>query len=67
MSAENAVQQYIRENGQRFVEELSELLRIPSISAESAHAPDMLRCAEWLCDAQMCIRDSCSIEKHLDE
>ena len=26
MSAENAVQQYIRENGQRFVEELSELL-----------------------------------------
>lgn len=51
MSAENAVQQYIRENGQRFVEELSELLRIPSISAESAHAPDMLRCAEWLCDA----------------
>lgn len=51
MSAENAVQQYIRENGQRFIEELSELLRIPSISAESAHAPDMLRCAEWLCDA----------------
>ena len=51
MSAENAVQQYIRENGQRFVEELSELLRIPSLSAESAHAPDMLRCAEWLCDA----------------
>mgnify|MGYP001695128278 CR=1 FL=1 len=41
MSAENAVQQYIRENGQRFVEELSELLRIPSISAQTEHRGDM--------------------------
>ena len=49
MSAENAVQQYIRENGQRFVEELSELLRIPSISAESAHAPDTASAARSGC------------------
>ena len=53
MSAENAVQQYIRENGQRFVEELSELLRIPSISAESAHAPDMLRGVAVRCTASL--------------
>lgn len=49
MSAENAVQQYIRENGQRFVEELSELLRIPSISAESAHAPGYASAARSGC------------------
>ncbi len=43
--------QYIRENQPRFVEELFEGLRIPSISAESAHRPDMERCAQWLCRA----------------
>lgn len=52
MSAENAVQQYIRENGQRFVEELSELLRIPSISAERCACPRYAPLQrEWLCDA----------------
>ncbi|MBP3426526.1 MAG: dipeptidase [Rikenellaceae bacterium] len=41
-------QEYIAQNSDRFMEELFDLLRIPSISAQSAHKPDMVRCAEWL-------------------
>ena len=37
---------YIEANKDRFLEELFELIRIPSISSESAHKPDMIRCAE---------------------
>jgi acetylornithine deacetylase/succinyl-diaminopimelate desuccinylase-like protein len=33
-----------------WLEELSEFLRIPSVSAESAHAGDVLRAGEWVCD-----------------
>ena len=40
---------YIETNKERFVEELFDLLRIPSISAQpSLHKEDMVRCAEWL-------------------
>ena len=40
---------YIETNKERFVEELFDLLRIPSISAQpSLHKDDMVRCAEWL-------------------
>ena len=42
------VKNYIAANKDRFVSELFELLRIPSISAESEHKPDMVRCAEFL-------------------
>lgn len=44
----NKVKDYIEANKDRFVKELFELLRIPSISAEAAHRPDMQRAAEWL-------------------
>ena len=40
------VKAYIEANRERFLEELFELIRIPSISAESEHKPDMIRCAE---------------------
>ena len=40
------VKAYIEANKDRFLEELFKLIRIPSISAESEHKPDMLRCAE---------------------
>ena len=40
------VKQYIEANKERFLEELFTLIRIPSISSESAHKGDMLRCAE---------------------
>ncbi|MCQ2295623.1 MAG: dipeptidase [Bacteroidales bacterium] len=42
------VKAYIEANKDRFLEELFELIRIPSISAESEHKPDMVRCAnKW--------------------
>ena len=34
------------ENKERFLNELLELLRIPSISARSEHKDDMMKCAE---------------------
>ena len=40
------IKAYIEANKDRFLEELFELIRIPSISAESEHKPDMIRCAE---------------------
>ena len=40
------VKGYIEANKDRFLNELFELIRIPSISAESEHKPDMVRCAE---------------------
>ncbi len=42
------VKKYITDNRERSLSELFELLRIPSISAQSEHKPDMVTCAEWL-------------------
>ena len=44
----NTLTAYLERNRERFLTELFEYLRIPSISSESAHKPDMVRCAEWL-------------------
>jgi acetylornithine deacetylase/succinyl-diaminopimelate desuccinylase-like protein len=38
--------EYLESNKERFLNELLELLRIPSISARSEHKDDMLKCAE---------------------
>ena len=40
------IQQYIEENKQRFLDELFALIRIPSISSEEEHKPDMLAAAD---------------------
>lgn len=40
-------EQYINNNKDRFLEELCGLIRIPSISTQSAHKPDMYRAAEY--------------------
>lgn len=40
--------EYARANGERFRHELHEMLRIPSLSADPAHAGDVRRMAEWL-------------------
>ena len=45
------VKSYIEANNDRFINELFDLIRIPSISAEAARRPDMQRCAEWLAAA----------------
>ena len=47
------VKSYIEANKERFINELFDLLRIPSISAQSEHKPDMTRCAEWLAASLM--------------
>lgn len=44
----NKSRDYIKQNSERFESELFDLLRIPSISAQSSHKDDMVRCAEWL-------------------
>ena len=41
------IKNYIREHEARFLEDLFELIRIPSVSAKSEHKPDMQRCAEY--------------------
>ena len=43
--------QFVLQNRERFLEELFELLRIPSISAQSFHREDMVKTAEWLRDS----------------
>ena len=39
---------YSRDHAERFRHELHELLRIPSLSGDPAHAEDVKRTAEWL-------------------
>jgi acetylornithine deacetylase/succinyl-diaminopimelate desuccinylase-like protein len=41
---------YSRANADRFRQELHELLRIPSLSADPAHAADVRQAANWLAD-----------------
>lgn len=42
------LKQYIESNKQRFLDELFELLRIPSVSADSRHKGDVRKAAEYL-------------------
>ena len=41
------IKQYIANNRERFLDELFELIRIPSISSEEKHKPDMYRAADY--------------------
>ncbi len=45
------VNKYIESNKDRFLEELMELLRIPSVSADSNHKNDVKRAAEYVKDS----------------
>lgn len=40
------INNYIEQNKERFLNELFELIRIPSISSSAEHKPDMYKCAE---------------------
>ena len=42
------ISKYIDENRERFLEELFEIIRIPSVSAKEENKPDMIRMAEHL-------------------
>ena len=47
MSVEKSVQ-YAEENSSRFLQELKELVEIPSVSSDSNHLADMRACAEFV-------------------
>lgn len=59
---------YIQDNKQRFLDELFDFLRIPSVSADPSHKNDMLTAAEWvkdkLLDAGMDIAEICPTAGH---
>jgi acetylornithine deacetylase/succinyl-diaminopimelate desuccinylase-like protein len=44
----DVARQYARANGEQYVQQLKEMLRIPSLSGNPAHAADVRRMAEWL-------------------
>lgn len=44
------IKDYIKDNQQRFLDELCGLIRIPSISSETSHKQDMVKAAEYLRD-----------------
>ncbi len=50
-----AIQSYISEHQERFLSELLQLLRIPSVSANSDHRGDMIKTAEFLMDKLLSI------------
>jgi succinyl-diaminopimelate desuccinylase len=41
---------YLSQNGKRFEDELCDLLRIPSVSADSKHKADVRRAGQWVLD-----------------
>ena len=45
-----SIKQFIETNQQRFLDELFGLIRIPSISSEEKHKPDMVKAAEYWTD-----------------
>ncbi|GAA2515591.1 dipeptidase [Streptomyces gobitricini] len=47
-SAVQTVRAYIEQHRAAFLDDLVEWLRIPSVSAQPVHAPDVRRSAEWL-------------------
>ncbi len=45
------IKQYITDNKERFIEELLEIIRIPSISADPAYKKDVANCAEVVAES----------------
>src|SRR6185436_14834380 len=44
----DAVLNYLEANKERFIRELCEYVRFPSVSAQPQHQPDLLACAQWI-------------------
>lgn len=49
-STPTAIDEFLAANSGRFEDELCELLRIPSVSADSRHRPDIERAAAWIAE-----------------
>src|SRR5947208_12090372 len=43
-----AVIEYLQQNESRFIAELCDYIRFPSISAQAQHKQDLQACAEWV-------------------
>jgi acetylornithine deacetylase/succinyl-diaminopimelate desuccinylase-like protein len=63
-SAVDGARAYARDNGARFLDELFEMLRIPSVGADPAFAADTRRNAEWLAAhlATLGLNNACVME-----
>jgi len=48
--SDESIQEYLETNSERFLEELFQYLRIPSVSTDPAHQDDVKGCALWLAD-----------------
>ena len=47
-TSSDAARTYSRANGERFTQELFEMLRIPSLSGDPARAAEVRQMADWL-------------------
>jgi acetylornithine deacetylase/succinyl-diaminopimelate desuccinylase-like protein len=45
-----AVLQYLQQNQARFIDELCDYIRFPSVSAQPGHSNDLTACANWLAE-----------------
>jgi len=43
------LKKFVEQNKERFLQELFELLRIPSVSSKELHKEDMYKAADWIC------------------
>lgn len=50
MAANVSLEQYLETNQERYLQELIDLLRIPSVSTDPAHTGDVARCAQAVAD-----------------
>jgi len=41
---------FLRNNQERFIQELCEYLKFPSVSAQSEHNADTAACADWIAE-----------------
>ena len=44
----DTIEAYLKENHTRFIDQLCQYVRFPSVSAQPQHRPDLTACAEWL-------------------
>ena len=58
----DVIKNYINSHQDRFIEELQEYLRFPSVSAQRSHDADCRACAQWLQQHFQSIGLDCSLE-----